>query len=109
MSFNISVLPLSAVIPQACLQVSFLIGASAIRCMQLLIARNVRRERLHDGAGDNGGTIFARFIRTFWSRCRPPAGKATASAGRTLLFLNGNTCVLVAVLRNRLSRPGRHG
>jgi hypothetical protein len=40
---------------------------------------------------------------------RPPADKAPASAGCTLLLLADDTCVLVAVLHIRLIRPGRPG
>ena len=39
----------------------------------------------------------------------PPAGKAPASAGCTLLLLADDTCVLVAVLHIRLIQPGRPG
>ncbi len=98
MSFNIFCSPSECSYPQAVYKFA----------MQLLIGRKLRWERLHDGAGNEGGPI----LRCVIMKPRVPAAcRQSSCIGRlhAVISKGGDTGVLVAVLHTRLSRPGRHG
>ena len=69
----------------------------------------MRREPLHDGAGNDAGPIFAMFHWETWLGAGRLQAKPLHRPAARCYFYVGNTCVLVAVLHIRLSRPGRPG
>lgn len=70
--------------------------------MRLLIGCKERRERLH------GRPILGCIIGEILGAGRLQAKQLHRSAARCFCE-SGDTCVLVAVLPSRLSRPGRRG